>query len=131
LLKTTGIFSTIRLNEFIHITLCDETLHYFGGYYHVKVLAYCDLPLVEDYFDSKAEFEEAVKRMGESARFERILEKMAVPEDEKISVRSQLVDAFYETALAYISVPGFAERFVRTAYLKCINKPLNQRFSGV
>ena len=131
MLKTSNIISTIDINRFIFITLCDETRHYFGGYYHVKVLAFCDIPIAECFFDNKAEFMDAVSRMGESVRFERILEKMAVPENEKLHVRSQLVDSFNETTLAYLSATDFAERFVRCAYLKCCNKTVLKRFPGV
>lgn len=129
--KTSSIISTIKINELIYITLLDETRHYFGGYYHVKILAFCDLPLAENYFDGNEEFLDAASRMGASVRFERILEKMAVPENEIVSVRSRLVDTFHETTLPYICTPDFPARFVRGAYLKCRTKSAGRQFSGV
>ena len=104
------IIETITLDSTLSVTLLDQTRHYFGGYYHVKVLAFCDIPLIPSYFENDAEFREAVEKMGTSARFERVLEKMAVPESEIESVRSQLTRAFHETTLAYLSVPDFAPR---------------------
>jgi hypothetical protein len=130
-LKTYSIISTIELNQFINIKLLDETSHYFGGYHHVRILAYSDVPVLESFFDNSSEFKDARSRLGESVRFERTLQKMAVPENEIVTVRSQLVDAFNETTLAYLSVPDFAERFVRTAYRKCIQKSDDERFQGV
>lgn len=129
--ETSSIISTIDLNRFITITLLDETRHYFGGYYHVKVLVYCDVPLVESFFDSKADFMDARSRLGETVRFERILEKMAVPEHEQLHVRGKLVDAFNDTALEYLSAPGFAGSFVRSSYRKSINKPARHCFPGL
>ena len=96
----------------------DQTRHYFGGYFHVKVLAYCDVPLEQSYFGDLAEFNDAVGKMGTSVRFERVLEKMAVPESGIESVRSQLILAFHETARVYLSAPDFAPRFVQSEYQK-------------
>ena len=129
--ETSSIISTIRLNELINVVLCDETRHYFGGYYHVKVLAFCDMPFSENYFNCGAEFLDARSRMGESVRFKRVLEKMAVPQDEIESVRNRLITAFNETTLAYLAAPDFAKLFVRSAYLKKIGQPVRQQPAGV
>ena len=116
------IIDTITLDSDLTITLLDQTQHYFGGYFHVRVLAYCDIPLKRSYFDDDAEFSVAVKTMGESVRFERVLEKMAVPESGIESVRSQLIDSFHATAKTYLSVRDFAPRFVRSEYQKRTKK---------
>ena len=116
------ILDTITLDSDLCITLLDQTQHYFGGYFHVKVLAYCDIPLKQSYFVDEAEFSAAVKAMGESVRFERVLEKMAVPEAGIESVRSQLTDTFRATAKTYLSVPDFAPCFVRSEYQKRMKK---------
>ena len=116
------IIETITLDSALCITLLDQTRHYFGGYYHVKVLAYCDIPLEQSYFDNDAEFRDAEEKMGRSVRFERVLEKMAVPEAAIDSVRSQLKQAFHDTTIAYLSVPDFAPRFVRSEYRKHLKK---------
>lgn len=116
------IIETIMLDSALCITLLDQTRHYFGGYYHVKVLAYCDVPLELSYFNNDTELNDAIEKMGTSVRFERILEKMAVPESAIDSVRNQLTQAFHETTKAYLSVPDFAPRFVRSEYLKRAKK---------
>lgn len=116
------IIETITLDSGLCITLLDQTRHYFGGYFHVKVLVHCDIPLVQAYFENDAEYNAAVEKMGTSVRFERALEKMAVPESDIESVRSQLIQDFHETARAYLAVPDFAPRFVRSEYQKCIKK---------
>lgn len=116
------IIETITLDSALCITLLDQTRHYFGGYYHVKILAYCDIPLEKCYFQNDVEYSDAVGKMGMSVRFERVLEKMAVPESGIESVRSQLTQAFHETTRAYLSVTGFAPRFVQSEYQKCLKK---------
>lgn len=123
------ILETITLGPALSITLLDQTRHYYGGYYHVKVLAYCDIPLDKSYFESDAEFSAAVAKMGTSVRFERVLEKMAVPEAGIESVRRQLTQAFHETTVAYLSVSDFAPRFVRSEYQKFVKKPSQIRSS--
>lgn len=89
------------------------------------------MPVLESFFDNCAEFMDAKSRMGETVRFERILEKMAVPENEKVSVRNQLIHAFNDTAVVYLSAPDFASRFVRTAYLKCCKIKVAQHLPGI
>lgn len=116
------IIETVKLDSGLCITLLDQTRHYFGGYFHVKVLVYCDIPLVQGYFENDAEYNAAIEKMGTSVRFERTLEKMAVPESGIESVRSQLIQDFHETARAYLSVPDFAPRFVRSECQKCVKK---------
>jgi hypothetical protein len=123
------IIETITLDSALCITLLDQTRHYFGGYFHVKILAYCDIPLEQSYFENSAEYSDAVNKMGTSVRFERVLEKMAVPESGIESVRTLLTQAFRETTGDYLSTPDFSLRFVRSEYRKRIKIPLLIRSS--
>lgn len=125
------IIETISLNSDLCITLLDQTRHYFGGYYHVKVLAYCDIPLEQSYFETDVDYSDAVEKIGTSVRFERILEKMAVPEAGIEPVRSQLIQTFNETTRAYLSTPDFAPCFVRSEYQKRVKKSSQIRSSRV
>ena len=125
------IIDTINLDSDLCITLLDQTRHYFGGYFHVKVLAYCDIPLKKSYFENYSEFSDAVEKMGATVRFERVLEKMAVPESGIESVRCQLTQDFHDTARAYLSAPDFASRFVQSEYRKRIIKTSQIRSSRV
>lgn len=116
------IIETITLDSGLTIMLMDKTRHYFGGYFHVKVLASCDVPLEQGYFENDTEFCHATAKMGTSVRFERLLEKMAVPESGIEFVRNQLTQAFHGTTIAYLSVPDFAHRFVQSEYQKLVKK---------
>lgn len=113
---------SLKVDTKISITTLDQTSHYFGGYFHVKLLVYCDIPIERSYFDLDSEFILAIEKMGSTVRFERVLEKMAVPESEIDSVRVQLLKDFDETAKGYLSILDFAPRFVRNEYSKCIKK---------
>ena len=125
------IIESITLDSGLCITLLDQTRHYFGGYFHVKVLAYCDIPLKMSYFENNSEFSDAVGKMGATVRFERVLEKMAVPESCIESVRCQLTQDFHDTTRVYLSVPDFAPRFVQSEYRKRIIKTSQFRSSRV
>jgi hypothetical protein len=118
---------TIPIGSDLCITLHDQTSHYFGGYYHVKVCAYCDIPLQPCYFENADEFKKAEKLMGNSVRFERILEKMAVPETDREAVRDQLTHAFQETARTYLQSLDFIPRFVRNEYRERLKKSSSRR----
>lgn len=127
----TNPIATVRLDSGFSIALDDETRHYFGGYYHVKIVAHCTVPLDVRYFDDELQYEDARARLGETVRFERVLEKMAVPEEEIGSVRNQLIEAFKNTALGYLSAPDFDRRLVRNEYRISCSKSPKARFKGL
>lgn len=127
----TNPITTFTLASGFSIALDDETRHYFGGYYHVKIVAHCTVPLDVRYFDDDPQYLDARARLGEAVRFERVLEKMAVPEEDIDSVRNQLIDAFKNTALGYLSAPDFDRRLVRNEYRISCSKSPKARFKGL
>jgi len=126
LLNNSNIITSIELNSGIIITLSDETSHYFGGYYHVKILAQCNVSLDRMFFDDEAQYLDALDKLGQSVVFERILEKMAVPEQDIALIRDQLVDSFKNTAISYLSAPGFERSFVRNEYRSVLGKSVKK-----
>lgn len=115
---------TITTESGLVITLHDQTSHYFGGYFHVKVLVQCQIGVSRDYFDNEADFTRALSLFGAGVPFEQVLEKMAVPEADVVPVRDSLILAFRSNAHGYMAHPDFARRFVRNAYVTRIKKPL-------
>ncbi|MDD2366240.1 MAG: hypothetical protein PHN84_08760 [Desulfuromonadaceae bacterium] len=111
-------------------SVTDHTSHYFGGYFHVKLMVACDIAVERRYFETDNEYNDAVIRLGTTVRFERMLQKMAVLETDVDAVRKKLLEEFDETAKHYISVPDFAPRFVFKEYLK-ISKKMNMRMPRV
>jgi hypothetical protein len=104
----------------ITATLRDETRHYFGGYYHVRIEVGADVPLSAPAFADPKEYRDALRLLGERICFRRVLEKMAVPEADIAAVRQGLLDAFDTNVLSYLSRPDFPERFMRSEYARCL-----------
>ncbi|KAB0666626.1 hypothetical protein F6V25_04195 [Oryzomonas japonica] len=100
--------------------LRDETRHYFGGYYHVRIEVSADIPLSASPFAGPEEYQAARRLLGERIRFRRVLEKMAVPETDIATARQSLLEAFDANVLPYLSRPDFPERFMRSEYAKCL-----------
>lgn len=115
-------FKQYQLKNGLAATITDETSHYFGGYYHVKLQVTVALPLCADYFASSVEFDDACHRLGDSISFRRTLEKMAVPEHEQETVRQQLCAAFEANLLPYLSHSDFASGFACQTYRAKLNK---------
>ncbi|HIJ96744.1 MAG TPA: hypothetical protein HPP94_13610 [Desulfuromonadales bacterium] len=113
------ISSAIELESGLRLTLCDESSHYFGGYFHVRITARCPVPLLRDYFESDSEFESARRLLGAEVCFIRSLEKMAVPESEVAAVRCQLIDDFNRTARRYLDLSAFAKGIVLKEFRAC------------
>ncbi len=107
-----------ELSEGIVALIRDISRHYFGGYYHVRLQVTADVPLCKAWFESVAEYEDALGRLGGTVRFSRNLEKMAVPLAEVDVVRNSLLDSFEANLRGYLSRPDFPGRFVLSEYAK-------------
>jgi hypothetical protein len=115
-----NIIKTCRLGGGLQATVSDLTIHYFGGYYLVRILVRADVPVTAAAFDGTPDYQDAVKRLGTSVSFSRTLEKMAVPDSEMNSVRQQLLSSFDTTMLPYLMRDDFADSFVRSEYRKAL-----------
>jgi hypothetical protein len=112
------------LRAFIH----DETSHYYGGYYHVRLQVTAEVPICGDWFGSEPEHEDALRRLGPMISFKRSLEKMAVPSAEVDSVRNSLLKSFETNVLSYLMRPDFASRFVLGEYQKACRAKTSSRY---
>lgn len=117
---TENILRTCALGGGVRAALCDHTRHYFGGYYHVRILVSADIPVSSCAFADASQLQDAVRRLGTSVSFSRTLEKMAVPESEIDSVRRQLLAAFDANLLPYLMRDDFAASFVQAEYRKAL-----------
>lgn len=122
---------TIELPSGLCVLLSDDSRHYFGGYYHVRISACCLVTVVRDYFETDSDFETAQSVLGPVVRFERVLEKMAVPADDVATVQNQLIAAFNLTTRHYLESSGFAKAFVRNELQKRSKKSLKYMVSQV
>lgn len=117
---TENIIKICTLAGGIQATVSDHTRHYFGGYYHVRILVSADVPVSAGAFGDASEFQDAVKRLGNLVCFRRTLEKMAVPDGEIDLVRQHLLASFDTNVLPYLLRDGFADSFVRSEYRKVL-----------
>lgn len=113
-----AVIKICELGGGVTATVKDLTRHYFGGYYHVRILVSADVPVSASLFDLVSDFEDASLRLGGMVTFSRILEKMAVPEGEIEVVRQHLMDAFDTNVLPYLQRDDFASGFVRSEHRK-------------
>ena len=112
-----GFIKVCVLGSGVSATVKDITRHYFGGYYHVRIQVSADVPVTSSSFETAAEYEDAVIRLGDFVTFNRTLEKMAVPDHEIEIVRQKLLSAFDANVLPYLLREDFASSFVRSEYL--------------
>jgi hypothetical protein len=115
-----NIIKTCELGSGIQATISDQTCHYFGGYYHVRIQISADVAVSADAFADASEYQDAVKRLGPIVRFNRTLEKMAVPDSEIDVVRQHLLTSFDTHMLPYLLRADFADSFVLSEYRKAL-----------
>lgn len=116
-----------RLPNGLAVIFEDHTRHYFGGYWHVRLLVRCKVPVVLSHFENQADAEDAKSLLGDQVEFARYLEKMAVPGDEKAAVMEGLVRRGVEHLLPFMGGDRFQGGFLR-AELKKRKKPVPFRF---
>jgi len=114
------VIKTCQLGGGLQASLIDGTSHYYGGYYHVRILINAEVPVCSSAFTGAAEHQDAIRRLGNSIKFKRILEKMAVPEGELDVVRQHLLTSFDSTMLPYLQREDFADSFVQSEYRKAL-----------
>ena len=96
----------------------DETNHYFGGYFHVKLRVSVEIALSESWFDSLEAYGDAVNRLGKTVMFSKLFEKMGVPEGEIAAVRDSLLETFETNTLPYFNHNDFAQKYTLVEYRK-------------
>lgn len=117
-MSSENIIRECNLADGVRAVIHDVSSHYYGGYYHVRLQITAEVPLCSDWFDSVAEHEDAIRRLGSTVCFKRTLEKMAVPATEIDAVRSSLLESFETNVLTYLFRPDFPSRFVLSEYGK-------------
>lgn len=116
-----NIIKTCTLGGGIQATVSDNTRHYYGGYYHVRIQVSADILVSAGTFADASEYQDAVTRLGAFVRFNRTLEKMAVPDSEIEVIRQHLLASFDTHMLPYLLRADFAGSFVQSEYRKALN----------
>ena len=104
------------------VSFVDMTSHYYGGFFHVAVMAEIVLRLCPEYCPEGVDYEAAVSSLGDSVHYRQKLERMGVHGDEVDAIRNALIDRFIETSASYLTDPNFPARVV-SAELAKLRKP--------
>lgn len=105
---------SITLGNGLTVQFSDRTRRYYGNFYRVRIVVSCSIPITEQYCPSHEDREQLRRLFGEAASYERILEKMGVPEEETGTVRDHLLAKFLETSAPYLADPVFPQRYIGT-----------------
>ncbi|RME40393.1 MAG: hypothetical protein D6794_02315 [Deltaproteobacteria bacterium] len=109
-------FCSEVLENGFELRFFDESNRYYGDYHRVRVIARLEVPLSAPLFAGNPDPDRALSRarrwLGESVRFEKVLERMGVAGDAVASVRQELVEGFLRSSRSYLAHPRFAERLV-------------------
>lgn len=115
-----------RLPNGLDLTFYDLSNRYFGDYHHVCIEVRCRIVLEKAFFasdaDPQATYNMALKHLGETVEFRRVLTRMGVPGAEVLRVVDELIEGFRQTSYAYLQDPDFAERYVHKALLEANGK---------
>lgn len=118
----TSIIREMTLGNGLIVRFYDQTRHYYGDFYLVKIEIVCEVFLSPDCFDDPGDFEDARRLLGVPAVYRRTLEQMGVPSTAIGTVTNRLLDNFISHSLPYFSAPGFVARFLRTELARARKK---------
>ncbi len=108
-------------------TVFDRTRAYYGDYHRVVLEVVCDVPLVRDQFASDEDFADGKLLLGESVRYCRVLEKMAVPLIALDLARRDLLAGFRFQAERYLALETFPAKLVLSEREKARKKDLRNK----
>jgi hypothetical protein len=124
----------IKLENGLVVTFFDMTSHYYGGFFHVAIMADIELQLSPEVCPAGQSYEELTLSLGNKVRHQKKLERMGVENEEVGLVRNSLIDKFMETLSTYLYDPAFPARLVSAEAAKLIKNNINinspLRFSG-
>lgn len=113
----------IDLPNGLSISVHDTTRRYYEDFHLVKLEFVCMVPLLSEYFDTTAAFEEARQLLGEKAVYRRTCEKMAVPFNAIDSTRTTIISDFIKNSLSYFSGERFPRKLARSELEKARKSP--------
>lgn len=104
------------------ITIYDATRRYYEDYHLVRLEMVCETAVRREYFDSSADFSDAVDVLGESAVFRKTIEKMGVPYAEIGQARQRLMEGIENNCRGYFAMESFPRKLVMSELAKARDK---------
>jgi hypothetical protein len=107
---------TIELSNGLKLDFYDISRKLAGDRWYVGLIAKIDIPLIDslptNQHLSHYSVEEIRNTLGESVRFQQILERHYIDEREKDDLLKSLMDSFIKRTLKYLSLPDFPGKYV-------------------
>jgi hypothetical protein len=119
----------ISLENGLTVSFYHHTHRYFGDYHRIKVEIICEVPLLEEYFTSLAEFADARASLGGKAIFRRNLELMGVSSAELEQSLERVIANFSSHSLSYLASPLFPRKLVH-AELSGVGRKIRKAYTG-
>jgi hypothetical protein len=119
----------ISLENGLTVSFYHHIHRYFGDYHRIKVEIICEVPLLEEYFTSLAEFAEARASLGSKAVFRRKLELMGVSSAEVEQSLEGVIANFSSHSLSYLASPLFPRKLVH-AELSAAGRKMLKAYTG-
>lgn len=103
----------LTISNGLTVNIFNHNHRYFGDYHHVKVEITCEVPILEEYFSSREECDEARAALGESTTlYRRSVEKMGVSSAELEATLESIIEDFTDHSLSYLASPEFPRRLI-------------------
>lgn len=124
------LLNKIDLPNGLAVNFYDRSCHYYGGFFHVSILAQIEFEFSAALCPAGQNYDEAVSILGRTVRYGQKLERMGVKSEDTDSVKALLIEKFIEASKGYISDQAFPARIISAELLKAtrFNKPPQLRF---
>jgi hypothetical protein len=110
------LIKTIELGNGLKLEFYDISRKLAGDRWYVAVIARIDIPMIDslptNQHLSHYSVEELRNALGESVRFQQILERHYIDEREKDDLLNSLMNSFIKRTLKYLSLHDFPGKFV-------------------
>jgi hypothetical protein len=117
-----NLVKEIPLENNLKVCFYNHNHRYFGDYHRVKVEITCEVPIMEEYFSTRAEFAEAISYLGRSAIFKRSVEQMGVSTDELEPCLERIIENFISHSLSYLASNEFPRKLIRRELANTVRK---------
>jgi hypothetical protein len=122
-------FRQIKLANGLTVCFYEHTHRYFGDYHRIRIDITCQIPVLEEYFDSHLDWEKALRHLGKAVEFRRSIEQMGVPTAELRANLESAVDNFCAHAIQYITAIDFPRKVIQSELNK-LNSSISRRYHG-
>ncbi|MGA8178868.1 MAG: hypothetical protein WB792_02335 [Desulfobacterales bacterium] len=110
------LIKTIELGNGLKLEFYDISRKLAGDRWYVGVIARIDIPMIDslptNQHLSHYSVEELRNALGESVRFQQILERHYIDEREKDDLLNSLMNSFIKSTLKYLSLHDFPDKYV-------------------